>query len=182
MLKSTKLAAAATVLFAVADTCTAQVKMTKEEALETYFPAAQIERATAFLTDDQVHEIQQRSRSRVESHVLTYYMARKDGRFVGTAFFETQTVRTMPATYMVIVDPDTTIRAVEVMAFFEPEDYLPQSKWLGQFAAKGPADDLWLKRGIQNISGASLTAQALTEGVRRLLASYQIVVAPKVRS
>jgi len=155
----------------------AQVRMTKDEALKQYFPEATIERRTAYLTHEQVNAIQTRANARVESRILTYYVARKAVTLLGTAFFETQTVRTMPATYMIVMDPDTTVRAVEILAFFEPEDYLPPQAWLAQFPGKNPGDNLYLKRGIQNIAGATMTAQALTNGIRRLRASYEIVVA-----
>ena len=156
----------------------AQVRMTKDEALLRYFPDADVKRATAFLSPEQVERIQQQARTRVESRVLTYYTARKNGSLAGTAFFETQTVRTMPVTYLTVIDPDTSVRAVEILAFHEPEDYAPPGRWLAQFAGKTGEDDLFLKRGIQNIAGATMTAQSLSNGIRRLIASYTIVVVP----
>ena len=160
----------------------AQIRMTKDDALKHYFPGASIERRTAFLTAEQVEAIQTRANARVESRVLTYYVAHDDTSIVGTAFFETQTVRTMPATYVTVINPDTTLRLVEILGFFEPEDYLPPRGWLAQFNGVQPDDDLYLKRGIRNIAGATMTAQTLTDGIRRLRATYEIVVAQKVDS
>ncbi len=154
--------------------------MTKDEALKTYFPGMTVERSTAFLTETERTTIQQKARSKVESKVLTYYVARKDGKVAGTVFFETQTIRTMPATIMVVIDPDTTVRAVEMLAFYEPPDYRPSDRWIRQFAGRSFNEDLYLKRGIHAISGATLTAQVVTDGVRRLLATYTTVVAPTV--
>ena len=166
------------VLFVVS--VAAQVRMTKEDALSQYFPDAVIERRTTFLTQEQVERIQQQARARVESRILTYYVARRNDGVVGTAFFETQTIRTMPATYVAVIDPDSSVRAVEILAFHEPDDYAPPGRWLAQFGGKSHRDDLFLKRGVQNIAGATLTAQALSDGVRRLLTSYEIVIAPTV--
>ena len=155
----------------------AQVRLTREQALDLYFPGATVERRTSFLTDAQVSGIEERGRAKVESRVLTYYTARNSAGVVGTAFFETKTVRTMPATFVVVIAPDTTVTAVEILAFHEPEDYSPTKPWLKQFTGKSPEDDLFLKRGIRVIAGATLTAQALTDAVRRLLATYEIVCA-----
>jgi hypothetical protein len=160
----------------------AQLRMTKEEALRQYFPDASVERRTAFLTDTQVASVQAKGRAKVPSKVLTYYVARKDEQIVGTSFFETRIVRTMPATFVVVINPDTTIRLVEILAFHEPTDYVPPDRWLEQFHGTSPDDDLFLKRGIQNISGATMTAYTLTDGVRRLLASYEEVVAKEMVS
>jgi hypothetical protein len=90
------------------------------------------------------------------------------------------TVRTMPATIMVVVNPDTTVRVVELLAFYEPPDYRPSERWMRQFSAAGPSTDLYLKRGIHAISGATLSALSITESVRRLLATYAAVVAPRL--
>ncbi len=158
----------------------AQIRMTRDDALEAYFPGAAVERQTAFLTDEEVRRIQQRSQARVDSKVLTYYVARRNGRLTGTAFLETRTVRTMPVTFIAVVAPDSSIRAVEILAFHEPDDYAPPGRWLAQFTGRRLTDDLFLKRGIHTMAGATLTAQVLSDGARRLLASYEVVVAPKV--
>jgi hypothetical protein len=158
----------------------AQVTMTKEEALRSAFPGLEIERSTAFLTDSERTTLKQTAKARVESKIVTYYVARKAGRVAGTAFFETMTVRTMPATIMVVVNPDTTVRVVELLAFYEPPDYRPSERWMRQFSAAGPSTDLYLKRGIHAISGATLSALSITESVRRLLATYAAVVAPRL--
>ncbi|MGH2567139.1 MAG: FMN-binding protein [Bacteroidota bacterium] len=158
-----------------------QVYLTRDEALKLYFPEAlSVERKTVFLTDRQVDLIQSRARAKVESKVLTYYVGRSAVGVQGYAFFETQTVRTMPETYLVVVDPDSSVRAVEMLAFYEPEDYLPPNRWLGLFSNKTLRDDLWLKRGVQNIVGATISAQSITDGVRRILATFEVAV-PKER-
>lgn len=155
----------------------AQVFLTKDEALKQVFPnATSIERKNMFLTDEQVKQIEAKGKAKVDSKVLSYYVGMSDSGPVGYAFFESHTVRTMPATYMVVVTPDGSLKHVEILAFYEPADYLPSKKWLNQFTYKTLDADLWLKRGIRNISGATLSAQAIIEGTRRILATYHIVV------
>ena len=154
----------------------AQRVLSKQEALALYFDGSQIDRKTVFLSDEQVGEIQARARAKVSSKILNYYVSRNGEKNLGYAFFETQIVRTMPETYMVVVNPDGTVRAVELLAFFEPEDYRPPTKWIKQFDGVSMSDDLWLKRGIHNIVGATLSAHSITEGVRRILAQFEIAV------
>ncbi len=152
-----------------------QVYLTKNDALAMYL-GKNNERKTIFLTDEQVTNIQQLAKAKVESKIVTYYSSQK-----GFAFFETRTVRTMPATFIVVVNPNGSVRAVEMLAFYEPEDYLPTKKWMATFEHKTINDDLWLKRGIYNISGATLSAYAITESVRKILATYQIAIAQEQR-
>lgn len=155
----------------------AQVFLTKDEALRIFFPEpASIERRNLFLTDAEVDRIQAQAKAKVGSKIVTYYVGRLDNHVQGYAFLDTRTIRTEPATYMVVINPDSSLRAVELLAFYEPEDYLPPKRWLSLFEKKKNNDDLWLKRGIHSISGATLSAQAITEGVRRILATFQIAV------
>ena len=77
---------------------------------------------------------------------------------------------------MVVVDPSGQVRSVEMLAFYEPEDYLPPQKWLGLFQNKPLNDEMWVKRGIRNVTGATLTTQAITEAVRRSLATWEVAL------
>ncbi len=161
----------------LATTSSAQVFMTKDEALKRVFPeGTQIERKTIFLMPQQIQLIESRAKAKVESKVVTYYTGKQRDTVVGYVFFETHVVRTMPETFLLVVSPVGVVQRVEILAFYEPEDYLPPQRWLGLFRGKVLDDDLWVKRGIQAISGATLSAQAITSGVRRLLATFQIAV------
>ncbi|MBI3587499.1 MAG: FMN-binding protein [Ignavibacteriales bacterium] len=153
-----------------------QVYLTKEQALKLYFPNATVERKTVFLTDQQVEKIQTQAKSKVESKLVTYYVGKGASGAEGYAFFETHVVRTLPETFMVVLEADGSIRAVEILAFYEPEDYLPPKRWLALFQKKNVQSDLWLKRGVQNIVGATLSAQGITEGVRKVLATFETAI------
>lgn len=154
----------------------AQVYLTRDEALKLYFENATVEKKSEFLTDEQVARIQEVARSKVESKIVTYYIATRNDNIVGYAFVETHVVRTMPETFMAVVAPDGSLSGVEILAFYEPEDYLPPQRWLTLLRGKTLDDDLWLKRGIQNIVGATLSANAITGNVRRVLATYSIAI------
>lgn len=151
--------------------------MTKDEALRRFFPqGTQVERKTLFLTPQQVQQIEALARAKVESKVITYYVGTLRDTVVGYAFFETHVVRTMPETFLLLVAPSGAVQTVDILAFYEPEDYLPPKRWLSLFRNRMLDDELWVKRGIQAISGATLSAHSITSGVRRLLATFQIAV------
>jgi hypothetical protein len=159
-----------------------QVFMKQEEALRLAFPQAEkIERQTLFLTDEQVAEIQKLARSKVESKVIIYYRAARADIIIGFAFFETMIVRTKPATIMAIISPDSTLQRVEILAFHEPRDYLPAPRWLTLFRSRILNEALWPKRDIHHISGATLSVQAITLAVRRVLATYIVAVARELK-
>ena len=167
------------VLFAVslaaAAPAGAKVFLTQDEALKLAFPGASVERRTVFLTEAEVKEAAGLSGGPRPSALAVAYVATKDGRLAGTAYFDTHVVRTQPETLMVVVAPAGTISRVEVLSFSEPEEYLPREHWYAQFPGKALNDELAMKRGIRPVSGATLTARATTEAARRVLALHQVL-------
>lgn len=158
-------------------TLEAKVFMKQDEALKIAFPeAVSVERKTLFLSPKQIEAIEKLAKSKMEYRVITYYVGRNKKEFMGYAFFESHVVRTMPETFMVVLAAEGTVRSVEMLAFYEPEDYLPPKKWLGLFDNKKLDQELWIKRGIKNITGATLTTQAITDGIRRILATFDIAI------
>ena len=67
------------------------------------------------------------------------------------------------------------IAGIAVPAFLEPPEYLAPRRWRQQFESSELSDDLRLHRGIRPIAGATLTAQAATDAVRRVLAIDRVL-------
>ena len=59
-----------------------------------------------------------------------------------------------------------------MLSFNEPEDYLPPPRWLDQFDGKALSKDLKPGLAVPNLSGATLTARAVSAAVRRTLALH----------
>jgi len=150
----------------------ASVLITVEEALELAFPDVEITRETVFLTDDQIRIAAATSELEIEDAMVTRFIARSDGRIVGFAYLDTHRVRTLPETLLVVLDRGGKVRRVEVAAFREPLDYKPGDSWYRQFDGEELNRDLSLDRNIRPITGATLTARATTDAVRRLLAIH----------
>lgn len=156
----------------------ATVQLSHDQALALAFPRARTEALSWVLTDSQARAVEQRARVKVQSKLLAATAGFRGDTLAGVAFFDSRTVRTMPGVFMVVVSPDTTIARIDVIAFHEPPDYRPPSRWLGLFPRRKLGDGLWAGRDIRNLSGASLSARAVTESARLALAAYELVVAP----
>ena len=171
------LASAAAALLASA--AGAKVYLTRDEALRLVFAGAQVERRTAYLTDDQRREAQKLSGdAELPAALVSYYVATKDGKPAGVAYFDVHMVRTMPETVMVAVDPAGAILRIEVLSFDEPEEYRPREGWYAQFQGKALDDELAVKRGVRPVAGATLTARATTGAARRVLALHRALSQP----
>ncbi len=153
----------------------ATVFITVDEALKLVFPACTIERSTIFLTDEQITQAEELAGLKLPSAIVHPYVARRDGMLVGIAYFDAHVVRTLPQTIMVIVDAEDKLVRIEVLSFNEPPDYIPNRIWYHQFVGRRLDEELALKRSIRHVIGATLTARATTEAVRRVLAINHIL-------
>jgi len=157
-----------------------KVYLTKDEALNFTFPDAEgIERKTLFLTDEEVKKIETLSKAKIESKLFTYYIAMGKEGILGYAIFGSHIVRTKPEVYMVVINPDGSVNHIKILAFYEPEEYLPPKRWFEQFNGKVLDDNLWTKRGISAVTGATLSANGITQEVRKALAVFQIMILKK---
>jgi hypothetical protein len=157
---------------------TGQVRLSQEQALRLAFPEpAVIERRTAFLGEAPLARARQLAGPGVEitQGVVTYYVARRDGRHVGTAYFDAHRVRSLREVLMIVVDPADRVERIEVLAFQEPPEYLPPAGWLDQLDGRLLDDDLSLRRGIVGMTGATLSAEAVVRATRRVLALHQVI-------
>lgn len=145
---------------------------TVDDAVAAAFPGARHERETVFLTDAQLEQVQRATGARPASAMVTRFRVLSGLETVGWAYLDTHRVRTLPETVMVMVVASGSVRRVEAVAFREPLDYLPPDSWYAQFDGRRLDDDLQLKRSIRPITGATLTARATTDAVRRVLAIH----------
>ena len=109
----------------------AKIFHSKEGALRLAFPEADsVKPMHLFLEEGQVAEIERLSGAKVRSKLVTMYVGEKAGTVVGFAVFDTHVVRTLPETFMTVIATDGRVRAVHILAFHEPMEYLPARPWL----------------------------------------------------
>lgn len=162
-------------LLAAAGPASAKVYLTVDEALDLAFEGCRVERTTVYLTDAEKERAEALAGSDVESAIVYPYVADCGGEPGGTAYFDAHRVRTLPETLMVVVSPRGEVTRVEILAFNEPEDYIPRDIWYQQFLDEDLDRELALGRSIRAVTGATLTARATTQAVRRVLALHQVV-------
>ena len=152
-----------------------KVYLTQPEALARVFPPpARVERRTLFLDEAQAARVEKESGAPLPGRVVSYYVGLGESGVIGYAYFDSHRVRTLPETILVLVAPNGSISRIEILAFAEPEDYFPRGAWLEQFRGRRLDGDLALRRGIRNLTGASLTAEAITAACRRILALHRL--------
>ena len=155
----------------------AEIFHSKESALRLAFPDAdEVVARDLILTRAQTRRIEELAGSALPSRLVTVYEGRLGGELQGYAFFDTHTVRTLPETFLLVLDPAGEVVGTHILAFHEPREYLPPPRWLEQFGGRELDDELWLDRGVAAIAGSTMSAQAVTAGVRRLLAVHRVML------
>ena len=151
--------------------------ISREEALAAVFPGAVVEAERVFLTEQQMAEISEIAGVEIESGLVARYVATRGDTVMGRAYVDSHVVRTKRESLLVSVEPDGSVRRVDVTAFLEPPDYLSPERWRRQYDGRPLDDDLTVQRAIRPIAGATLTANATNAAVRRVLAIDQILEA-----
>ena len=161
---------------AVTAPSSAGVYHSRESALELAFGAgATVASRELFLSQAEQDAAGERAGAAIPTRLIQRYEGRAGYALLGHAYFETHQVRTLPETLMIVVAPDGTVAAVHVLAFHEPEAYLPHQGFLDQYVGHPLSSELSLRTGIQGIAGSTFTANAVTAAVRRVLAVHQVL-------
>lgn len=152
-----------------------KVYLTPDEALALAFPGCVIERRTEYLDKREEERVEALARAELEGRVVRPYVATKDGKLVGTAYFDAHRVRTKNEVLMLVVAPDARLKRIEVLSFAEPLEYLPKPAFYAQFSGVKQGDELAVGRDVRGVAGATLSANATAGAVRRALAVHRVL-------
>lgn len=77
-----------------------------------------------------------------------------------------------PITFLVAIDPADRLKDVDILVYREPQGgEVAYEPWRRQFRGKTAVDSLRVGREIRGISGATISVNAVTLGVKRMLAN-----------
>lgn len=83
-------------------------------------------------------------------------------------------------TYAVALTNEGKVRQVEILEYREAYGgEVRSNSFRKQFVGRSHADPVQIGHDIQNISGATLSCTHVTEGIRRLLALYDVALTDK---
>jgi hypothetical protein len=174
--------AALAVLAAPAGPAEGRLLLTRDDAIRHVFgDSARSETVTLYLTPEEVAAVRQRARAPFDQARVTYYRVSLHDTLAGIAFVDRHIVRSSSETVLIAVAPDTSVRAVEILAWNEPEDYLPPERWLEWAAGLREPPAVRPGDAVPRIAGATLTGQAVTAAIRRALALAERILPAAVR-
>lgn len=145
----------------------AEVYMDELKATQTIFPGEVLAPATLELTRDDVAAIEKAS-GKVRTTSVKYWKSpSRDVVFIDQVLGKHEYI-----TYAVGIR-DGRVIGVEVLEYRESYGQaVRKPEWTHQFAGKTSADALKVGTDIKNIGGATLSSVHITEGVKRLVQTY----------
>jgi len=159
-------------LFAMVLVVHAGVIKQPESAIAARYPGAVFDKKRALLSDTETARIESLARQKLSSKLMTYYEI-KEGKTTRYAVLQTLKVRSKTMTALTFVC-EGKITHIEMIAFYEPGEYLPSPRWLATFEGKGAADAIQPKQDIPTITGATLSANAVARASRIALAFVNV--------
>lgn len=139
-----------------------------EKALQEIYPGGKVEVKTIPVTKDDIKSLEKQYGLKVDPGLADFYIVKKDGKVIAYGYVDVHIVRTKPEMVLYTITPDGKIDVVQVLAFQEPLDYLPDESWFKQFHGRDE-NSVRFKKDISNVSGATLTARAAAENARKAL-------------
>ncbi|WP_456402643.1 FMN-binding protein [Persephonella sp.] len=129
-----------------------------EDALKSIFGDVSIEKKNFLLKREQAEKIQSLTGFKLKSRIITVYKVKKEGEIIAYGILDTHKVRTKNEAVLYIHDKDCKIKEIEIIAFYEPPEYIPSDKWLSIFEGKESKSEI---KEIPNITGATLSARVI---------------------
>lgn len=147
--------------------------LTVEQAQQAIFPGKSFTAAPVKLTGVQRKAIEQASGVRVLHDEQQVWRVSGGGWFIADEVVGKHEF----ISYAAGINADGSIKQVEIMDYRETYGgQIRDQKWRAQFVDKTSRSTLKLDSDIKNISGATLSCRHITDGVKRLLAFYEIAL------
>jgi Na+-transporting NADH:ubiquinone oxidoreductase subunit NqrC len=151
----------------------AEQYLSVEEAQAAMFSGQQLSAQSIKLTADQARAIEEASGINVRVKDVRVWRAQDGGVF----FVDQVLGKHEYITWALGVNADGSVRAIEILDYRETYgSEVRNQRWRAQFVGKRHGARLKLDRDIANISGATLSCRHVTDGVKRLLATYELVL------
>jgi Na+-translocating ferredoxin:NAD+ oxidoreductase RnfG subunit len=156
----------------------ATVYFTADAVKKALFPGAmRFVDQSVTLSKAQMSSIAKASGTRVTSVKVSAFEAQGANGKLGTLFIDKVYGKHEFITFALALDGSGSVRGIEIMDYRESYgDQVCQAEWRAQFNGKRSGQPLRIDKEIKNISGATLSCVHITEGVRRLLATYAIAL------
>ncbi|MBI1803957.1 MAG: FMN-binding protein [Ignavibacteriae bacterium] len=148
----------------------------KESLLKIFGDSASIAKTIVRLSAEERKQIADSIKSSFLSDSLVLYECRIGQKTMGFGIVDNIKGKTQLITYLVALTPDGVLKDVDVLVYRESiGGEIQYESFRKQFRGRTSRDKLQAGRDIKNISGATISSHAITDGVRKLLMAFNLV-------
>ena len=153
-----------------------------EQAQKSLFPAADhFDEVVLALSAAQKQEVFSRAGPQPPHRSLRSWKAFQGSTLLGHVFVDEVVGRQDFITYAAGIDTAGRLGPIEVLAYRESHGgEVRNEAWRRQFAGRESLDQLRFEADIKNIAGATLSCGHVTEGVRWLVALWEVSLRPNL--
>jgi hypothetical protein len=154
--------------------------LTVDAAQKAIFPQADaFQEVLLPQTPEQIQAILARAGPQPPHGMIRIFSARRGGALLGHVFVDEVIGRQSLITYAVGIDAAGALGNLEILSYRESHGgEIRNPAWRGQFAHRSDLDQVRFGTDIKNISGATLSSEHVTQGVRWVLALWQSALRP----
>ena len=146
-----------------------------EEAMQNNFKGAVISKENLLLSQQEAQEVEKYAKKRLPSKIVRLFYAKTEDQLVGIGILLSQKVRSQNGVTLYMFDTSHKLQSIEIVAFHEPLEYLPNQAWKEQFKGKSTQDSFMVGEDIAFITGATLSARSITDAARLAFGVYTIL-------
>ena len=153
-----------------------QVYHTDQEALALAFPdATRIGRRTMVLDEAARAKIAEKLGYATRDRVVVVQEAFRGDALLGRALVLEEIGKTLPFRFLVAVSPEGRVEQVLLLNYREPRGQeIEREAFRAQYQGKGIEDPIRRGQDIRNVTGATISVDSLSRGVRRALVLVEI--------
>jgi Na+-translocating ferredoxin:NAD+ oxidoreductase RnfG subunit len=147
-----------------------------EKILAEIYPGAKIEVRNIIVSDSQRARVRELSGVKFEDRLVTFYLVKYNSNVKAYAYVDIHIVRTHPEVVLYILNEEGKIDIIKILSFREPPEYVADENWLKYLKGKTLGKDLLrLRKDVPNMTGATLTAKAITDNARKVIALWKVI-------
>lgn len=145
----------------------------------TFGANTEVTKKNVLLNKSQLISIEKSAKVKLRSKIFRVFTATLNKKKIAYGILLSRQVRSKNVVVLYMLNMDTTLNSIEIIAFNEPLEYITPPKWNSLFKGVSSQRDTHVLKGIPNITGATLSARAIKDGTRIVFAFYNEMLREK---
>ena len=155
----------------------AKMLMSPIDAMKQSFgEKSEISKKNILVSKSQIKTIEQNAKAKTTTKIFRVFKAKIDDEILGYGIILKRKIRSKNAVILYIISKDEILKSINIIAFNEPIEYIPQKTWIKQFEKIPTNKMLRVSKDIPTITGATMSARSIVDASRIVFAFYEEII------